>query len=314
MAKPLVVFTHGGGRLGNQLFNVAHLWAWLEEMHPETRLCVLPFWPFAQLYQFPGADAGMVRGKAGRFLSACYAIYRRLPHPWNRRWMKAVGAALRIAGRVFGWTQWHMPHADKIVLELSDPSFNRTIQSASTILLSGWLLRSWSIVVRKEPQLRAAIQAEKSFELLASKHIAAIREDCDFLVGVQIRHGDYKHWQNGKYYFSTTEVVAQMRAIEAAYPQKSVCFLVTSDEPQDETLFDGINWRWSQGAAQVGGHYLLSILELGMCDLIVAPHSTFSAWAALYGDKPLYWMQRNKQVFSPTAAVKVSALKDHWFI
>ena len=314
MAKPLVVFTHGGGRLGNQLFNVAHLWAWQEQMHPEARLCVLPFWPFAQLYSFPEADPGMVRGKASTFLRWAYGLYCRLPHPWSRRWMKMVGILLRTAGMLLGWSQWHMPHANEIVLDLSDPGFNQKTKSSSTTLLSGWLLRSWNLLEQQEQQLRAAIQAKPDFVLSASKHITAMREGCDFLVGVQIRHGDYKTWQDGKYFFSTAEVAAQMRAIEAAHPDKRVGFLVTSDEQQDESLFEGLNWQWSQGAAQNGGHYLLSILELGMCDLIVAPHSTFSAWAALYGDKPLYWMQRGQQAFSPAAAVKLSALKDHWFI
>lgn len=314
MAKPLVVFTHGGGRLGNQLFNVAHLWAWQEQMHPESRLCVLPFWPFAHLYQFAKADPGMVRGKAGWFLSASFAIYGRLPHPWNRRWMKMVGIMLRICGTLLRWSQWHMPHSDKIELELSEPSFNQSMNAANTVLLSGWLLRSWKLVEQKEQELRKAIQPERSFVSLASKHIATVREKCDVLIGVQIRHGDYKHWQNGKYFFSTEDVVSQMRAVEAAYVEKRVGFLITSDEPQDEALFEGLNWQWSQGAAQKGGHYLLGILELGMCDLIVAPHSTFSAWAALYGDKPLFWMQRGNNSFTPEAAVKLSALKDHWFI
>ncbi len=314
MTKPLVVFTHGGGRLGNQLFNVAHLWAWQEQMHPESRLCVLPFWPFAKLYSFPDADPCMVRGQANWFLSKSYALYCTLPHPWSRRWMKTVGVMLRLWGLLSGWLQLHLPHGDSIVLDLSDQGFNKHVQNARTTLLSGWLIRSWKLVEQQQVPLRKAIQPERSFVSLASKHVASIHEHCDVLVGVQIRHGDYKHWQNGKYFFSTEEVAAQMRAVEVAYPQKRVGFLVTSDEPQDESLFEGLNWWWSQGAAQKGGHYLLGILELGMCDFIVAPHSTFSAWAALYGDKPLYWMQRGNKSFTPEAAVKLSALKDHWFI
>lgn len=314
MAKPLVVFTHGGGRLGNQLFNVAHLWAWQEQMHPEARLCVLPFWPFAQLYSFPEADPGMVRGKASPFLRWAYGLYGRLSHPWNRRWMKTVGALLRVWGTMSGWLQMHLPHADRIVLELSDDGFNRQVRQAQTILLSGWLLRSWTLVEQQQQRLRTAIQPDAAFAASAASFVQAFRSKHDLVVGVQIRHGDYKTWQDGKYFFSTAEVAAQMRAIEAAYPDKRVGFLVTSDELQDESAFEGLNWCWSQGAAQRGGHFLLSILELGHCDLIVAPHSTFSAWAALYGDKPLFWMRRGDLSFTPASAMKLSALKDHWFI
>jgi hypothetical protein len=47
---PLLIYSHGGGRLGNQLLVFSHLLSWYWE-NPNYRLINLSFWEYAELFE-----------------------------------------------------------------------------------------------------------------------------------------------------------------------------------------------------------------------------------------------------------------------
>ena len=308
----MLIFTTGGGRFGNQIFNVIHLWAWQQRFHPEKSLCVLPFWPFAALFDLEAGGGPMIQGKAPLLFNWAYRFYCKLPAPWNRRWLKFFALLVEVWGRLAGWKAFHRPQAVAVVLDLADPAFNAQVKSSSASLLSGWPIRSWPLVQQMQPLIKSSLKPKATYVKSAEAWVGAFRAECEVLIGIQIRHGDYKQWLDGAYFFTIEQYAHWMRTIESHYPGQKVGFLVTSDEQQDERHFEGLHFRWSQGSVNVGGHYLLSILELSLCDLIVGPNSTFSAYAALYGNTPLQWINTANFKFNPAAASSVFELQQGW--
>lgn len=314
MAEQLLIFTKGGGRLANQLFNVVHLLAWQKEKAPGLRMCVFSFWPYASLFKIEGGNEIMLQGDAPAWIKLIHQVYKQLPHPWNRRYLKLIIAMLEQTASIFNFRNHAYPETDHIVLDLEDVHFNKQITNSRKHLLSGWLIRSWRLVNQHQHYIREKLQPSDDYFNLAFEKVQNIRASYDYVVGVQIRHGDYRHWRDGAYFHTTEEYVAWMHNIYAALANKQMVFLVTSDEYQDPKLFEGLPVVFSSGSVNEGGHYLQSILELSRCDIICGPNSTFSAWAALFGDKPLYWKKKGDSGFDFSQKSSLFDLKDSWFI
>jgi hypothetical protein len=76
-----------------------------------------------------------------------------------------------------------------------------------------------------------------------------------------------------------------MRQMVAALPARLVRFLLVSDEAIDGAHFQGLEIMVGLGDV-VGDLY-----SLAACDYLIGPPSTFSIWAAWYGDIPLYHVE-----------------------
>jgi len=126
----------------------------------------------------------------------------------------------------------------------------------------------------------------KYFEV-SSRYHSKINEpllslkDCDLIVGVAIRHGDYKIWQNGKYYLTTETYQQWMEKVEIFFAPKNVGFFIASDEEQDLSIFEKHNSFFRSG------HPLENLYSLSKCDFLLSVPSSFAGWAHFIGDIPL---------------------------
>jgi hypothetical protein len=69
-----------------------------------------------------------------------------------------------------------------------------------------------------------------------------------------------------------------------------VGFLICSNEAINATMYQGLTVCFGTGDP-VEDLYCLSA-----CDYIIGPPSSFSAWAAFYGDKPIRWIVASDDV------------------
>jgi hypothetical protein len=76
-----------------------------------------------------------------------------------------------------------------------------------------------------------------------------------------------------------------MRQIRAALPNRSVRFLLVSDESIDMSNFSEFDVVAGLGDA-VGDLY-----SLARCDYLIGPPSTYTSWASWYGGVSFYHMQ-----------------------
>lgn len=151
------------------------------------------------------------------------------------------------------------------------------------IVLCNWRFQNKAGMRRHRAAICAYLRAKDSLVVRARQVVAKAREVAAVVAGVHVRRGDYRTWQAGRFYFTDEEYVRLMHEFEVAVG-KPVKFLMVSNEPLDIPFFR------SQGLSveNVSGSAAEDVVLLSECDFILGPASTFSAWAAYYGGKPIY--------------------------
>jgi hypothetical protein len=156
-----------------------------------------------------------------------------------------------------------------------------TIQKSNITFLRGFIHNQpYSIFRKVFPKI-------KEYFEISSLYTPKINEpqenlqDCDVIVGVAIRHGDYKTWQNGKYYLSIETYQQWMEKVENSFAPKKIGFFIASDEEQDLSIFENhiIYFR--------AGHPLANLYSLSKCDFLLSVPSSFAGWSHFIGETPL---------------------------
>ena len=214
--------------------------------------------------------------------------------PGRRTWgAKTRGLARRlepVSQRLTGaWQKYHLNNrlVRAVTVGIQDefhldrPDFQRWARRTCFLFLHGWSFRDPDNFQRHADAIRRHFTPVAELRQQVRQVVAAARAHCDVLVGVHIRHGDYKEHLNGKYYYETELYAAWMRQISALFPGRRVGFLVCSNAPQNPECFSGLTW--TPGAGQL----VADMYALAECDWLIGPPSTFSQWASFYGQKPL---------------------------
>lgn len=106
----------------------------------------------------------------------------------------------------------------------------------------------------------------------------------DMIVGVHVRRGDYVNWRDGKYFYSQEEYDAFMSHVETLFPENNIMFYIaTNDTTTKKALLRKHNVINEECGTAAEDLYALS-----QCDLIIGPPSSFSRWASLMGNVPIY--------------------------
>lgn len=312
--KPLIVFTHGGGRLGNQLLSYAHLIAFLEEYPGRFDLLNVAFWPYAHLLKntadVPACthptshnrftalrllhDIIRSLGRLKRRFSGPYLVRHTWPvllHRWGTYLPRAQSL---LAGDILDVKGVHAVRRPP--LDLASREAVDVLSRKSVTVLGGWGIRSWPLFEKHQGAIRTALAISPRFQKMADAFIAKLRAHYDLLIGVVIRQTDYRHIKGGRHFFETPRYVRWMQEAASVFGAgKQVGFVVASDEVQDSALFEDVHAHFAPGEAVGPGHYIENMAALAACDLILSPLSTFSAWAAFLGDTPLLQLKTTEQ-------------------
>lgn len=161
------------------------------------------------------------------------------------------------------------------------------------ILAHGWLFRDYQNFKKHADQIRKFFAFRGDISKKVSEKISPIKSPNSVLVGVHIRRGDYKKFQNGKYFFSDEcylDKINQLKNIFMAQNKTSL-FLVTSDDPN---ILKNQSYRLPN-VRVFNGNPIESLCALSMCDYLIGPPSTFSSWASFYGKVPLQFLESKDQ-------------------
>lgn len=180
-------------------------------------------------------------------------------------------------------------HADDSAENSYDMTTPAYILSATSekrlIIKDPWSCRDFTNVQKHADQIRSFFTLVEKHRRAVENLVSRARNGCDLLVGVHIRQGDYKRWQEGAYFFNTSEYAAIMSRFAAAMSGKQICFLVCSNEKQDEELFQGLNYVMGTD------HPVEDMYAFAACDYLIGPPSTYTAWASFFGSVPLYFLK-----------------------
>ena len=193
----------------------------------------------------------------------------------------------KIVDGICGWLEGHI-HPDRDGFAATCPGLVRRFRDRSCawpIVLWDWYFRNHEGVARHRERIFSYLRAKDVFVARAKDIISKAHETADIVVGVHIRRGDYKEAFDGKYYYSDEEYLRFMREFEKS-SGKRVRFVVVSNEPVNCEFFQANGVSVVNASASAPE----DVVTLSECDYIMGPRSTFSRFAAFYGNKPICWI------------------------
>ena len=142
-------------------------------------------------------------------------------------------------------------------------------------------------------ELQQIFRPRKEITDKAEKLLSKIKNKADFVIGVHIRHGDYKTWRDGRYYYTLDEFHIFMMQLKEVYPEKNIAFFISSNEHFSTEIFSGCScYRFDK---EPSGD-ILDLYMLSLCDRIIGPWSTYSRWASFIGEVPLCFIKNREQI------------------
>jgi hypothetical protein len=296
-----IVYTKGGGRLGNQLINYANLLAFQLE-HAEFKMFDLAFVPYVDAY---GREDLELVNFSDLELDLMWKSFIRTFWDWEQiASIRDFYPVNRFRHQMLHYFAQRQQNAQSIVggkphalfsipgdqydsFDLTDDENVDRLRSKDLTLLAGWGVRCWPLVIKHLSTIRTHLTPGEEHLSVAHSFITPLREKHDKLVGVLIRQGDYRTWNDGKYFFESSRYKELMEAYAAKFPSQDVGFVIASDEQQDEEVFADDSFTFATGEAVGPGHYVENFAELSLCDEVLTPPSTFSVFAAILGESPV---------------------------
>ena len=201
----------------------------------------------------------------------------------------------RISLRLLNFKFWKKIKSLDLLQNKTEKDFHQveaTIQSSDITFLRGFVHNQpYSIFREVFPEIKEYFEVSSRYHSKIIEPLERLK-DCDLIVGVAIRHGDYKTWQNGKYYLTTQRYQQWMERVESFFAPKNVGFLIASDEKQDLSIFGKHNYFFRSG------HPLENLYSLSKCHFLLSVPSSFAGWAHFIGETPL--LRLDEKVFEPS--------------
>lgn len=290
MSRATVIYTHGGGRLGNQLVRFAHWMAWASEHVDEVEVLDFAFWPYASLFaQWRECPACIFPARPSR-LSSLARLVDGLPNGLRRRIHggRRVARMVQRLGRLCpGWQAIELDDQAGEGMDLDDPRFVARIGAHAVTTCAGWKFSAWRLFEAHEQELRQMFRPSRAWMDRGEQFMQDIRRRHDCVIGLLIRQTDYRAWREGRFWYPTEQYAEWARQLVELRLHPNPAIVIACDEHQDPAAFAGLPCYFSPGAANSGGHWFESFVALSLCDLVVSPPSTFSAAAAFVTNAPL---------------------------
>ncbi|QHT71661.1 hypothetical protein GXP67_35830 [Rhodocytophaga rosea] len=173
--------------------------------------------------------------------------------------------------------------------DLNNPEFVK-YATTSTLISHGWLFRNKQKFSTHSDSIRKIFTPLPGYTNNINTLIDECRNNCDILVGVHIRKGDYANFKEGIYFFTNETYLEKMNTIVNFFKGKKVGFLLCSNETVDMSVFQGLT------TFIANGQFIEDIYSLAQCDCIIGPPSTYSKWSSFYGEVPLCSFTKDQQI------------------
>ena len=153
------------------------------------------------------------------------------------------------------------------------------------LVVTGWEAHWYDLFLKYKSEILALFAFRPEIE---DKVVEAMNHE-DMILGVHIRRGDYATFYDGKFFFSDEQYVGVIKRFLALHPDRQVRVFICGNDPK----LDKDYYRRELPACEVvfpDGNPGEDLCLLSHCDYLIGAPSTFSLVAAMYHDRPLYWM------------------------
>ena len=170
------------------------------------------------------------------------------------------------------------------------------------IVVSGWFVRYYDLFLKYRDEIVDLFTLDEQYTAPVEAKMKAAEDPSAIRLGIHIRRGDYKTAMP-QFYYDDATYLRIMRELTGSLGDR-VKFVAVSNEPVDMAFFraHGLDLTEASGTPQE------DVVTLSLCDYIVGPPSTFSWWAAYYGDKPRLSLRNRDDEVSLDKFAKVAAL------
>lgn len=276
----IVILKKDYGQLGNRLHTASNLLAWcLENKYSFINLSFQEYVSYYKPYKNHSIDKMFIKKSF---------LYEFL----------SINLINRFINRVVMSDKWLMLFRNWVLVidrDDNDTISEYELNSFSTravLILRAWDIRCPNALASQQDTIRN-IFIPKNDIISAIKDIKGYLPKHDFLVGLHARRGDYRSWENGKYYFSWKLYHKWLTEVKNILNKThEVAFIICSDEKPPYELFNNFNAYISDQSAIFDLH-LLSI-----CDLHLGPPSSFGSWAQFHGSNKRICLYEKNQIIS----------------
>jgi len=289
-----IIYTHGGGRLGNQVMRFAHWIAWALEHEEEVEVRNLAFWPYAKYFATWRAHPGCVFPLRPDGWDEAARLRQLLPEPVSRRLDWRLQRRVQELGRWRrGWNALELNNDAGQTLDLGDPTWIRRAAGSTTTTCAGWRIASWSLLDRHQAAVRGFFRPARDVAAGPGAFVGALRRRHDFVIGVHIRQGDYRDWHDGRFHFAMEQYGRWIRQALELHAGQNPVAVVVSDAPLAAGFGRGLPVQQRRDRPAMEDWTTLSL-----CDVILCAPSTFAATAAFQGGVALWPLPAADQVLA----------------
>lgn len=301
--KTVVILDHNGGRLGNQLWNFAHIYAYcLERGYACRNICFYSYERFFSTISIhPVVDPiwKLLPGRAKRKIHAL--ITKKITSNKDNPILHADKMDGDQAVRCYLPPSPNTNNDQKSILNSFEES------SAKHLYCVGWAFRNPIGISKYHSQITSYLRPVERVAKPTTEEITKLRLRFHSIIGVHIRQGDYQTYAGGKFYFSQAEVRSHLDAYLRANKKDplTTLFYICSDGTIDKNIFEGIQYI-------VGSHGAVGDMHaLTLTDRIIASDSTLSGYAAWYGNIPITLFTRDMKSDTDWQTFEVSKVFDY---
>lgn len=284
----MIIIASKNGQLGNRLY----IYAFFIAFALENNLAVInpAFHNYSRFFQttskdsfcrFPPKSPFILGSKATRALY--YFFYLLGKVKVKCKYLQTVQ---------LGWSD---------IFFLDSPEIYTSIKQSQIVVFQGYVLGvrflDKSNFVKYADKIRSYFTPLEKHQHNISVLINKLRESCEVLVGVHIRHGDYKDYEGGKYFYTLDNYTKIMQNVKNLFFNKKVVFLICSNAQHDENTFSNFNFAFGNN------HIIEDMYSLAKCDYIIGPPSTYNTWSSFYGNVPLY------KIVNPDAVISLDSFR-----
>lgn len=299
-----VVLAKRNAQLGNRLTMHAHLLAFCLE-----KGCVF-------LNPTLGEYADFFVGTRGRLLIQKEGSVRSgALSAWQSKMAYAAVRGMYQLAKVSRWLPWFPIQSGKATRNPQGKGLREFMEKMASgggrlAIVSTWKVRDYELCAKHAEAIRRLFTPLPELKARADHRLKALRQDVDLILGVHIRHGDYRQHAGGSLFFAPTDYRRWMEEFAAGFPDQKVGFAVCSDAKQSADDFAGLVVVFGPGNDEadnygnkrhdpVKGVIVEDNYMLSQCDYILGTVSTYCSWAAFWGNRPLLQVSSKNEHANP---------------
>ena len=156
------------------------------------------------------------------------------------------------------------------------------------VLVQGWLFSDQENFKKHRQLLLDAWVPNKHYRDNVEQYFNRNKNGNELLIGVNMRRGDYKNFEGGKWYYTQDQYYEKMKEVAALeiFRNRKIAFVICTNEKEVSLQSSGNFSVFSEER-----HFVEDLYLLAKCDYIIGPPSTFSIWASICGTTPLYMIR-----------------------